>query len=71
MGFLFLGLAAVPLAPALRISLFVIGLLIFLIGVIGWVVLEDVQMYEDVVSSDASEPDDHDVAGHPAEEHTH
>ncbi len=70
-GFLFLGVAAVPVAPALRISLFAVGLLIFLMGVIGWVVLEDVQMYEDVVSSDASEPGGgQEVAGHPAEEHT-
>ena len=71
-GFLFLGLAAVPLAPAVRIALFAMGLVVFLVGVVGWVVLEDVQMYEDVVSDDAAEPGGrHEVAVHPAEEHTH
>jgi hypothetical protein len=49
-GFLFLGLAAVPFGPAVRLVLFAIGLVIFLAGVIGWVVLEDVRMYEDVVT---------------------
>jgi hypothetical protein len=51
-GFLFLGLAAVPFPAAARIVLGAIGLVIFLAGVVGWVVLEDVRMYEDVVSHD-------------------
>jgi hypothetical protein len=68
-GFLFLGLAAVPFNGAVRIALLVIGLLTFLIGVVGWVVLEDVRMYEDVVSHDAPEPGvSIEVAGPPAEE---
>ncbi len=45
MGFLFLFLAAVPFPSLARLVLGAIGLLIFLIGVIGWVVLEDVRMY--------------------------
>jgi hypothetical protein len=48
-GFLFLGLAAVPFPATARIVMLVIGLVIFLAGVIGWVVVEDVRMYEDVV----------------------
>lgn len=44
-GFLFLGLAAVPFPGPARLALFAIGLVVFLIGVVGWVVLEDVQMY--------------------------
>ena len=52
-GFLFLGLAAVPFPAIARIIMLVVGLVIFLAGVIGWVVLEDVRMYEDVVTHDA------------------
>ena len=72
-GFLFLGLAAVPFPAVARIVMGVIGLVVFLVGVIGWVVLEDVRMYEDVVGHDASEPGagHDDGAGHPAEEHGH
>ena len=44
-GLLFLGIAAVPIDSTVRIILFVIGLLIFLYGVIGWVLIEDVQMF--------------------------
>ena len=64
-GFLFLGLAAVPFNSTLRIVLGVVGLVIFLVGVVGWVVLEDVRMYEDVVGHDAHGPD----GDHHAEEH--
>lgn len=67
-GFLFLGLAAVPFASVARIVLGVVGLVIFLYGVVGWVVLEDVRMYEDVVSHDGPPGTGHEVAGHPAEE---
>jgi hypothetical protein len=71
-GFLFLGLAAVPLNAVARIVLLVVGLVVFLVGVVGWVVLEDVRMYEDVVSHEAPEPGSgHEVAGTPAEEHRH
>ena len=70
-GFLFLGLAAVPFAPAARIALLVIGLAVFLVGVVGWVVLEDFRMYpaDDVVSHDGGPAQDQETAGHPAEEH--
>jgi hypothetical protein len=61
-GFLFLGLAAVPFPATARIIMLVVGLVIFLVGVVGWVVLEDVRMYEDVVT--------HDDAG-PVEEQAH
>jgi hypothetical protein len=71
-GFLFLGLAAVPFNGAVRIALLVVGLVVFLVGVVGWVVLEDVRMYEDVVSHEAPEPvGGPEVAGHPAEEQSH
>lgn len=71
-GFLFLGLAAVPFNGAVRIALLVLGLVFFLVGVVGWVVFEDTRMYEDVVSHDAEEPGaGHEVAGHPAEETGH
>ena len=44
-GMLFLGLAAIPFATEARIVLAVIGGLIFLAGVVGWVLVEDVRMY--------------------------
>ncbi len=44
-GMLFLGLAAIPFAAEVRIVLAVIGGLIFLAGVVGWVLVEDVKMY--------------------------
>jgi hypothetical protein len=44
-GILFLGLAAIPFASVARIALAVIGGIIFLVGVIGWVLVEDVRMY--------------------------
>jgi hypothetical protein len=69
LGFLFLGLAAVPFPGPVRIGLLVVGLIVFLAGVVGWVVLEDARMYpsEDVVGQ--QETAGHEVAGHPAEEH--
>jgi len=45
MGALFLGLAAIPFPSVARIVLAVIGGVIFLIGVVGWVVVEDVQIF--------------------------
>jgi hypothetical protein len=44
-GLFFLALAAIPLADAMRIVLAVIGGVIFLWGVVGWVVIDDVQMF--------------------------
>ena len=45
LGALFLGLAAIPIPGTIRIVLAVIGGLIFLWGVIGWVVVDDVRMF--------------------------
>jgi hypothetical protein len=45
LGALFLGLAAVPWDAAVRIGFLVIGGIIFLTGVAGWVLVEDVRMY--------------------------
>jgi hypothetical protein len=44
-GALFLALAAIPLAAEVRITLAVLGGLIFLTGVVGWVLVEDVRLY--------------------------
>lgn len=44
-GALLLALAAIPLGAVARIVLAVIGGLIFLYGVVGWVLVEDVRMY--------------------------
>jgi hypothetical protein len=45
LGILFLGLAAIPFSSTTRITLAVIGGVIFLYGVAGWVLVEDVKMY--------------------------
>jgi hypothetical protein len=45
LGALFLGLAAIPFPATQRIVLAVIGGLILLGGVVGWVLIEDVRMY--------------------------
>jgi hypothetical protein len=44
-GILFLGLAGIPFGTPTRVVLAVIGGLIFLWGVIGWVLVEDVRMF--------------------------
>jgi hypothetical protein len=44
-GMLFLGLAAIPFDASARIALLVVGGLIFLYGVVGWVLVEDVRMF--------------------------
>ena len=52
-GALFLSLGAIPFPSATaRIMLAVIGGLIFLYGVVGWVLVEDVRMYP----SDSPQP---------------
>ena len=51
-GAFFLGLAAVPLDSIVRIVLAVIGGVIFLTGVVGWVLVEDVRMYPTEVVTD-------------------
>jgi hypothetical protein len=45
LGALFLGLAAIPFASEIRITLAILGGVIFLIGVAGWVLVEDVRLY--------------------------
>jgi hypothetical protein len=45
LGAMFLALAAIPFPSVARIVLAVIGGIIFLVGVVGWVVVEDVQMF--------------------------
>jgi hypothetical protein len=45
LGLLFLALAAIPFETTTRIVLAVIGGVIFLWGVAGWVVIDDVQMF--------------------------
>jgi hypothetical protein len=44
-GLLFLSLAAIPFSATTRIVLGGIGLLIFLWGIVGWVVIEDTRMF--------------------------
>ena len=44
-GALFLGLAAIPFSSTTRLTLAIIGGVIFLYGVVGWVLIEDVRMY--------------------------
>jgi hypothetical protein len=44
-GALFLGLAAIPFEATARLVLLVIGGLIFLYAVVGWVLVEDVKLY--------------------------
>ena len=44
-GLLFLALAAIPFSSTTRIVLAAIGVLIFLWGVVGWVVIEDTRMF--------------------------
>lgn len=44
-GAFFLALAAIPLDSTVRITLAVIGGFLFLVGVVGWVLVEDVRMY--------------------------
>ena len=50
-GALFLALAAIPFPGTVRIVLAVIGGVIFLWGIVGWVVIDDSKMYP----SDATE----------------
>jgi hypothetical protein len=47
LGALFLALAVIPYPSTTRIVLAVIGGVIFLWGVVGWVLVEDVQMFPD------------------------
>jgi hypothetical protein len=56
-GALFLALGAIPLSSTVRITLAVIGGLIFLYGVVGWVLVEDVRMFP--TDSPQSHGEDH------------
>jgi hypothetical protein len=47
LGVLFLSVAAIPFPATTRIVLAVIGGVIFLWGIVGWVLVEDVQMFPD------------------------
>ncbi len=44
-GAFFLGFAAIPFSPEVRITLAVIGGLMFIAGVVGWVLVDDVKMF--------------------------
>ena len=55
LGALFLGLAAIPFGSTARIVLAVIGGVIFLYGVVGWVLIEDVRMYPGEASETGTE----------------
>jgi hypothetical protein len=54
-GLFFLSLAAIPFSATPRIVLAVIGAVIFLWGVVGWVVIDDSRMFP----SDTAEPEVH------------
>lgn len=58
LGFFFLALAAPPWNMWVRIGSFAVGVVLFLIGVVGWVVFEDTRYYMQSVGAD-----------HEAEEH--
>jgi hypothetical protein len=44
-GAFFLALAAIPFDPTIRITVAVIGGVMFLLGVVGWVLVDDVNMF--------------------------
>lgn len=55
LGALLLGLAAIPFPGPARIALLVVGGIVFLVGVVGWVVIEDVRMFPTEVSTSGGE----------------
>ena len=55
LGALFLGLAAIPFVDVARIALAVIGGVVLLVGVVGWVWFEDTKMYEATAASGEAE----------------
>ncbi|MFZ0216678.1 MAG: hypothetical protein WAM30_12155 [Candidatus Dormiibacterota bacterium] len=59
-GFLFVFLALAPFPTPARIALGVIGLVILMLGIVGWVVLEDTRMYEQAASPTHGHGDEHD-----------
>jgi hypothetical protein len=54
-GSLFLALAAIPFQSTPRIVLAIIGAVIFLYGVVGWVLIEDVRMFPTDAGSPTTE----------------
>ncbi|HVA92786.1 MAG TPA: hypothetical protein VNL71_23440, partial [Chloroflexota bacterium] len=62
LSFLFLGLGAAPFAGPVRIAFALLGLLILLTGVAGWVLVEDFRIYQSSASGDA--PADAPEVGH-------
>ncbi len=55
LGALFLGLAAIPFAAEARIALAVIGGVVLVVGVVGWVWFEDTNLYEASAASGEAE----------------
>ena len=55
LGALFLGLAAIPFAAEARIALAVIGGVVLVVGVVGWVWFEDTNLYESSAASGEAE----------------
>ena len=60
-GMLLLGMAAIPFGNPTRLILAIIGAVIFLVGVVGWVIIEDVKMYDDVATHDPEPAETHSV----------
>ncbi|MGH7921420.1 MAG: YgaP family membrane protein [Candidatus Dormibacteraceae bacterium] len=58
-GFFFLFLALVPFPGPWRIALGIVGAVILLIGIVGWVVLEDTQMYDQGSSTEHGDAAEH------------
>jgi hypothetical protein len=61
LGMFLLALAAIPFDTPVRVVVGVVGMVTFLIGVFGWVVLEDVRMYPAADVASSPEPT---AAGH-------
>jgi hypothetical protein len=70
-GMFLLALAAIPFGTPVRLVLGIAGMVIFLIGVFGWVVLEDVRMYPTADVAAGREPSSggHDASAEHGEGH--
>jgi hypothetical protein len=71
LGIFLLALAAIPFGAPVRWVMGIAGMVIFLIGVFGWVVLEDVRMYpgQDVPVERAASSGHASSAAHEEESH--
>ncbi|MBO0702384.1 MAG: DUF2892 domain-containing protein, partial [Candidatus Dormibacteraeota bacterium] len=58
-GFFFLFLALVPFPAGWRIALGILGGVILLIGIVGWVVFEDTRMYDESAGLGHAETHEH------------